>query len=98
MKRFPTDDVTLSALEHALGATLTYDDTVDDDGDPVPRIEGADYSLTQLLDFMSGYDPTQSIPVDGKDYLLDYTGGPLYSERDVIASLVTEVRHCRDSL
>jgi hypothetical protein len=49
---FPVDDITLNALEHALGAALRY---IGDE----PTLVGAEYDLHQLLDFLSGYDPTQ---------------------------------------
>lgn len=42
---FPVDDVTLAALEHALGASMTF-------VNGEPSIVGADYDLHQLLDFL----------------------------------------------
>jgi hypothetical protein len=96
MKAFPTDDVTLDALEHALGGHLIFDEPADGT-ELVPRLEGADYSLSQLLDFYSGYDPKLSVPTDHPD-TYEYVGGPLYTERDVIRSLIVEVRNCRTPL
>lgn len=50
---FPTDDATLAAVKHSLGAVLSFDE--DDGGAPgAPAIVGADYQLATLLDFLSG--------------------------------------------
>lgn len=90
---FPTDDVTLSLLEHALDASYA----VDEDGQHV-RV-GADMTVNELLDFLSGYDPTlleqavneydQPIP-DWFDY-----PNPVYSIHDVLRALIAEVRRLR---
>jgi hypothetical protein len=50
---FPVDDVTLAAIEHALGGALEM-------RDDLPVLVGADFSLDTLLDFLSGYDPAKS--------------------------------------
>lgn len=55
LAEFPTDDVTLSAVEHALDSVLTFDRPADaDPDDEGPWRIGSDYALDQLLDFLSG--------------------------------------------
>ena len=83
---FPLDDLTLSALEHALGAVTT----VDDDG--TRRVDGADMTITQLLDFLAGYDPEQEIP-DGIAYIGDQT----YAWQTAFLAVVRELRRVRAS-
>jgi hypothetical protein len=96
---FPVDDVILDAVEHALGGVYTYDDG---DGHALPqglgpRLIKADYSLSQLMDFLAGYDEKKSIQTGyiGQTPLYEYTGGQLYCERDIIAALIVEVRRLR---
>lgn len=88
---FPVDDVALDALEHALGASMTYDD----DGEP--QIVGAEFDLHRVLDFYSGYDPEKVVPLDlDRDPpVYEYVGGCLYHPNDVIAALIAEVRRLR---
>ena len=109
----PVDDVTLTAVEHALGASLSYDQadaTTDGEG---PWVVGADYTLPTLLDFLagcSGRDPNEELIQAGRDEsdLPEWERGriwssaeivhdtrPHYSERDLIAALVAEVRRLR---
>jgi len=90
---FPVDDVTLAALEHALGGALSCED-----GEP--RLVGAEFSVSTLLDFLSGYDPSQIVPcVDDDGFVIpdfvEYTGGPIYHVHDVIRALIAEVRRLR---
>lgn len=62
---FPVDDATLIAVEHALGYSLT----IDDDGNPVSS-GAADYSLSDLCDFMAGCvgdDPNEILIDPGRD-------------------------------
>jgi hypothetical protein len=100
----PLDDLTLDAIEHALGACLTYDG---EDGETLdePRLIGAEYQLATLLDFLSGAvgeDPNgyQLEPgdvrlpgIEGAEVWMDTR--PHYSEKDLIAALVAEVRALR---
>jgi len=90
---FPVDDVTLAAVEHALGGSLTYE------GDELVRV-GADYSLWDLLDFMAGAtgeDPDQEVlhrDWDGTpDLVVDHRQH--YTPNDIIAALIAEVRRLR---
>lgn len=94
---FPVDDVTLAAIEHALGGAYTVD--TDEDGHHTHRLVGADYSLHDLLDFLSGYDPSQVIPAtdaDGYEMpgVTEYPG-VLYHVNDIIKALIAEVRRLR---
>lgn len=50
---FPTDDVTLSAVEHALDSVLTYEGENGERLDE-PRRIGSEYGLSELLDFLAG--------------------------------------------
>ncbi|BBY75734.1 hypothetical protein MPRF_26330 [Mycolicibacterium parafortuitum] len=81
---FPTDDLTLTALEHALN-------TCRGEGRKlvaiVPTRDGGEYNLNQLLSFMSG---------DERDAA---TGWPIYyCEKDVIRALVARVRELEAQL
>lgn len=100
MKSFPVDDLTLDALEHALGGA--YD--VDEDG--THHLVGADYSLDQFLDFVAGIDPTDASAVEvldpGDPTESGWAGAPVYIDNrphyhpnDVIRSLIAEVRRLR---
>lgn len=88
------DDATLLAVEHALGGSLVLNE------DDEHVLVGADYSLSQLLDFMAGTtgdDPNEEVLDEG------LYGGPRivvdsrihYHEHDIIRALVTEVRRLR---
>lgn len=90
---FPVDDVMLDQLEHALGGSYTVD------GNAV-RLVGAEYSLSQLLDFVSGYDPAMVEPCrdsDGREIpdVFEYVGGSVYHPDDIIRALIAEVRRLR---
>lgn len=98
---FPVDDFTLTGLEHALNTSME----VLPDG--THRRVGGEFTLSQFLGFMSGYDPARST-------LIGYTSGlagdgdpvgavPIheswdqhYSEHDVIAALLARVRALGD--
>jgi hypothetical protein len=84
---FPVDDFTLRQVEHALDATYT----VELDGTHVQV--GADFSLSQLLDFLSGYDPVRLEPTDDPNVFV-YSGA-VYHPNDVIRALIAEVRRLR---
>lgn len=99
----PVDDLTLDAIEHALGAALTFED---ENGEPLdaPRVVGADYSLSALLDFLGGTmgdDPNQEViepgimPDDPPRWVYDTR--PSYSEKDLIRALIAEVRRLRET-
>ena len=89
---FPIDDITLNALEHAMGGALTV-------VDGEPELVGAEYSVNDLLDFLSGYDPSLLIPDEDNDvysipvFVYD---GPIYHITDVVRSLINEVRSLRN--
>jgi hypothetical protein len=105
---FPVDDLTLDAVEHALGYSLT----IDDDGNPVSS-GAADYSLHTLLDFMAGCmgrDPNERLIREGRDEsdLPEWERGRIwenaeivedtrihYSEHDLIRALIAEIRTLR---
>ena len=94
---FPVDDVTLDLVEHALAGTLTFDGCDPGDG---PRLVGAEFSLSKLLDFLSGYDKTLNVPLTDEDGYeipdwVEYTGGPIYHPTDIIRALIAEVRRLR---
>ena len=86
MPEIPLDDSALSAIEHALGASLTDDH----------ELVGADYSLHTLLDFWAGHDGDGTLVGyhDGIP-IYDCTDSPSFSERDLVRALVAEVRSLR---
>jgi hypothetical protein len=95
-ERFPVDDFTLDQVEHALGARLA----VDSDG--THSVVGADFSLSKLLEFLSGYDPTKVVPMLDEDGYeipdrVEYTGPPVYTRDCVIRALIAEVRRLRSA-
>lgn len=92
---FPVDDVTLAALEHAMGGAFT----VDEDG--THHLVGADYSVCQLLDFLAGIDRNNDTLLELLSEPDDY-GSPIYYDprphyhhSDVIRSLIAGVRRLR---
>lgn len=93
---FPVDDAMLDRLDHALGTCWTYAE----DGERVHH--GGDYTLPELLDFLSGYDPTLAISLgEGPGMFSDDVEWseypfPIYHEHDVIRALVAEIRRLRD--
>ncbi|WP_353107817.1 hypothetical protein [Gordonia sp. (in: high G+C Gram-positive bacteria)] len=79
---FPVDDITLDLLDHACRGALN------DEG----GVAGADMTVTQLLDFLSGPSETEavgSIDVTVPIYVRDE---PAYSETDVIQALIAKIR------
>lgn len=87
---FPVDDFTLDQLEHALDARIG------EQGEVV----GADFTVPRLLDFLSGYDPTKSVPVVDEDApwrapeVFEYPE-PVYTRDCAIRALIAEVRRLR---
>lgn len=83
---FPTDDVTLHMLERAIATAVDA------------REEG-EFTLPQLLDFLSNYEPERSIDtgdrIDGIP--LFFHPDQVYSESDVIRSLIATVRCLRSA-
>lgn len=89
---FPVDDATLLAVEHALGGAYE----VDDDG--THTLVGADYTLSQLLDFMAGTmgeDPNAEVLSEGHEVA---EGAPLWEQiagaKVVVDSRVHYTPHC----
>lgn len=92
---FPVDDATLAAVEHALGASLTFDE--DDVLMERPRVIGADFTLSTLLDFLAGVrdDPHGMMELIREDPEVWYDPRPHYSLQDVIGALISEIRMLR---
>lgn len=61
MIEIPLDDDGLQRIEDAMAGAWAFDD----DGNRY--LKGGDYTLTQLLDWYSGYDPSKLIPYDTDD-------------------------------
>lgn len=88
----PLDDAGLSALEHALSAVTDFDA----DGERITL--GADYTLSQLLNFWSGYDPQDGVMTGYIDDTPVYQQAkPCLSEFDLIRALVAEIRRLREA-
>lgn len=101
---FPTDDFTLTQLEHALNTSIDIDDSGQ------RTTVGGDFTLPTFLDFMSGHDPKRAT-------LVGYTSGVLwngqpdpdgqipiyegwdehYSEHDVMRALISRIRELERS-
>jgi hypothetical protein len=94
---FPVDDTTLASIEHALGASLTFDD--DDVLLDHPRVVGADYTLTELLDFLAGVgdDPAGVLELVQESPEIWLDPRPHYSFHDVIRALIDEIHRLRAS-
>jgi hypothetical protein len=90
---FPVDDDMLDRLEHALNTTV--DPQHLDERGRWLRV-GGEYTLSELLDFYSGYDKSKLIPVGPADLTdtFEYPD-PIYHPSDVIRALVAEVRKLR---
>ena len=88
--RVPVDDEALNLLESALD--YHFGDP-DENGDPIGIGE---FSLFQLLEFWSGYDPALEEPEDGNTRKTVYRGGPLLGTNDVIHALIDEIRRLRN--
>jgi hypothetical protein len=87
---FPTDETALDQIKHALGGAFT----VDEDG--THHLQGADFTLNQLMEFYSGYDPEDSYQ-DGYigDVPLFIHTEPMYHYHDVIRALIDEIERLR---
>lgn len=86
---FPVDDVTLNLIYESLGASL----------DENHEVVGAEFTLSRLLEFLSGYDATRSVPMIDEDGSViegvsEYPG-QMYVKEDVIKALILEVRRLR---
>lgn len=93
LPRFPTDDLTLNHLEHAM---LGYY-TVDSDG--THHLVGADFTVSQFLEFLSGYDENKAVfdKYIGAVPCFIYPD-QIYSEYDVLEALIAEIRWLRGLL
>ncbi|QNN98925.1 hypothetical protein PBI_MOVA_93 [Mycobacterium phage Mova] len=95
---FPVDDFTLTQIEHALDTCIE----ITDDGEH--RCVGGEFTLSELLDFLSGHDPeratligyTDTIPCTDMhhDHAIPIyeSWDPRYSEHDLIRALVARIR------
>jgi len=87
MSDFPVDEQALTLLKEALNTAYE----VDEDGNHT--LVGGDFSLYQLLELYSGYDPSK-LETEYGDAIAVYPD-PMYSLRDVIEALVDEVLRLR---
>lgn len=83
------DEFTLAALDHAMGACLTFEGTRGEEG---PRVVGADMTVPHLLGFLSGYDASHEVEL-GRGWV-EYPD-EVYNRDDVIRALIDEVRRLR---
>jgi hypothetical protein len=93
---FPTDDFTLTQLEHALNTCVDGPPVIpfSDDAPGEPRkLVGGEFTLSQFLDFMSGYDPKRSTLIGDAEGIPIYESwDQRYGEYDVIRALIARVR------
>lgn len=87
VSQFPVNDEILELLLHSLNGA--YD--VTEDGEWV--LTGAEFSLNDLLEMLSGYQPEEVKHLE--DNVVEYVGGTLFHQDDVIRSLVHEVKRLR---
>ena len=95
---FPVDDITLDLILHSLDGVYE----VDEEGNH--QLVGADMTLNQLLDFLSGYDESKLIhegmmpdPMGwGIEVEMTSYPDPIYHEHDVIRALIHEIQRLRD--
>lgn len=87
MDSFPVDDAALNTIEAAIAVSYDFDD----DGNRV--LIGGDFTLDQLLDFYSGFNPKTDLEPDDENN--DYITIPLYSRHDMILALIHEIRRLR---
>lgn len=94
---FPVDDQTLNLVEEAIN---THYGDVGEDGRH--ELVGGEFTLTQLLDFLSGYDPAKTKPmVNQYDTEIPDTveyPDPVYVPTAVIQALINEVRRLRTTV
>lgn len=90
---FPVDDATLDTLEYAL--TVALGEGPDGPMPVLPDGSPADMSLPRLLEFLSGPSATTSLSDPDDPIQIEERERPMYSERDVIRALITEVRRLR---
>lgn len=86
----PLDDAALNALEDALGAAYAVDDLGNS------YLARGEFTLTQLLEFWSGFDKSKAVLVGnaGDAEIYEYPD-PVLHPNDVIRALIAEVRTLR---
>lgn len=97
---FPVDDFTLDQLEHALDTCLG--DVIPDSDGRHERV-GGEFTMSDFLQFMSGYDPDRSTFVGmvgdpmgfGEQVPMYEHWDQQYNEHSVITALIAEVRRLR---
>lgn len=95
---FPLNDDVLDRLTEALN---TCYGAQREDG--THELVGGDFTLSQLLDFYSGYDRTKEVDLGmgldpmgfGQEVQWTEYPEPVYSDRDVMRALIDEVRRLR---
>lgn len=99
MIEIPLDDDGLQRLEDSMAGAWAFDD----DGNRY--LKGGDFTLHQLLEWYSEYDPALLISEGSRDIDLGFGPmedvecftypNPVYSEHDLIRALIKEVRRLR---
>lgn len=100
---FPVDDFTLTQLEHALNTSIE----ITDDGER--RCVGGEFTMSRLLEFLSGSDDTRATligytdTIPGTDIPHDHaipiyeSWDQHYHEHDVIRALIARIRELEAS-
>jgi hypothetical protein len=86
---FPVDDFWLDQVEHALNTRIGGQDA---DGNRT--LDGGEFTLSMLLNHLSGYDPTKVRPLDEDGRVVEYPG-QVYHPHNVIRSYGAEIRRLR---
>ena len=94
--KFPVDEQALKMVRESLDSCYT----VNDEGEPV--LARGDFTLNDLLEFYSGYDPEDYTPLGMHpspfgDDLVEWRmhNQPIFHEHDVIRALIDEVERLR---
>lgn len=89
LEPFPTDDYVLDLVLESLNSKIDFDE----DGEPI-RI-GSEFSLSNLIDFFSGYGDFET---ETLTYRHDMYKGKIYSLDNIIESLIYEIKFLRRQL
>jgi hypothetical protein len=94
---FPVDPETLNVVYDSMDRTVIG---FTDSGEPIR--EGSPYTLDDVLNMLSGYDPALSVQ-SMNEYdqpipdMYEYTGPGIYHQHDLIRALIDEIRRLREA-
>lgn len=94
---FPVDEETLNVIYDSMNRVVVG---FDDNNEPIR--DGSPFSLEDVLNMLSGYDPSLMVQaVNEYDQpipdIYEYTGPGIYHQHDLIRALIDEIRRLRSS-